>query len=261
MSSIIYTNSLAKLTLLILGIIFLISCVSQQTQQTPTEADTRMTPISPIHTTDSRITKSVIRVKNTAPAYDSLETDALLDKADTALENKKYEEALLFFELAAKRSDTPWVRTYAGLYQTHLKLKHTAAAEKAFHRLLEASFKKSDKLNFKFLFSVYSSEFINDADLKNEYSFWLRQIARYLADKRLCSHIVGHSTVTEKMENEELSLLRAKKIQKLMEMTFPTILQKSKLIGKGANETLVGTNSNNVMDTIDRRVEIVVVDC
>jgi outer membrane protein OmpA-like peptidoglycan-associated protein len=259
MSSIIYTNSLVKLTLLILSIIFLISCVSQQTRQPPTEADTRITPIKPIHTTDSRITEPVIRVKN--PVYDSVETDVLLDKADTALENKKYEKALLLFELAAKRSDTPWVRTYAGLYQTHLKLKHTAAAEKAFRRLLEASFKKSDKLNFKFLFSVNSSEFINDADLRNEYSFWLRQIARYLADKRLCSHIVGHSTVTEEIENEDLSLLRAKKIQKLMAMTFPAILQKSRLIGKGANETLVGTNSNNVMDTIDRRVEIVLVDC
>jgi outer membrane protein OmpA-like peptidoglycan-associated protein len=83
----------------------------------------------------------------------------------------------------------------------------------------------------------------------------LRQIARYLSDKKLCSHIVGHSTVTEEMKNEELSLLRAKKIKKLMEMTFPAIRQKSKAIGKGS------TNSNNVMDTIDRRVEIVVVDC
>jgi len=261
MYSIIYTHSLTKLTLLILGITFLISCVSQQTQQTATEADTRITPISSIHTTDSRITEPVIRVKNPAPADDSLETDVLLDKAETALKNKKYEEALLFFELAAKRSDTPSVRTYAGLYQTHLKLKHIAAAEDAFRRLLEASFKKSNKLNFKFLFSVDSSEFINDADLRNEYSFWLRQIARYLTDRGLCSHIVGHSTVTEEIKNEELSLLRAKKIQELMGMTFPAILQKSKVIGKGANETLVGTNSNNVMDTIDRRVEIVVVDC
>jgi outer membrane protein OmpA-like peptidoglycan-associated protein len=259
MYSIIDIHSLTKLTLLILGIAFLISCVSQQTRQIPTEADTQITPISPIHTTDSRITEPVNRVKNPVrvenPVYDSVETDVLLDKADTALENKKYEEALLFFELAAKRSDTPLVRTYAGLYQTHLKLKDTAAAEEAFRRLLEASFKKSDKLNFKFLFSVNSSEFINDADLRNEYSFWLRQIARYLADKRLCSHIVGHSTVTENRKNEELSLLRAKKIQELMEMTFPAIRQKSKAIGKGS------TNSNNVMDTIDRRVEIVVVDC
>ncbi len=257
MYSIIYTNSLTKLTLIILGIIFLISCVSQQTRQTPTEADTQITPISPIHTTDIRITEPVIPVKNPASDSDSdsVETDVLLDKADTALENKKYEEALLFFELAVKRSDTPLVRTYAGLYQTHLKLKDTAAAEEAFRHLLEASFKKSDKLNFKFLFSVNSSEFINDADLRNEYSFWLRQIARYLADKRLCSHIVGHSTVTENRKNEELSLLRAKKIQKLMEMNFPAIRQKSKAIGKGS------TNSNNAMDTIDRRVEIVVVDC
>jgi len=61
--------------------------------------------------------------------------------------------------------------------------------------------------------------------------------------------------VTEEMKNEELSLLRGKKVQELMEMTFPAILQKSKVIGKGA------TNSNNVMDTIDRRVEIVLVDC
>ncbi len=253
MSSIIYTHSLAKLTLLILGITFLISCVSQQTRQIPTEADTQITPISSIHTTDSRITKPVNRVEKTV--YDSLETDVLLEKADTAFENKNFKEALFLFELVTKRSDTPWVRTYAGLYQTHLKLKDTGAAEEAFRRLLEASLKKSDQLNFKFLFSVNSIEFINDANLRNEYSFWLRQIVRYLAEKRLCSHIVGHSTVTEEMKNEELSLLRAKKIQKLMEMTFPAIRQKSKAIGKG------GTHSNNLMDTIDRRVEIVVVDC
>ncbi len=193
--------------------------------------------------------------------YNSLETDALLNQAEALFENHEFEKALFLFKLAVKRSDAQLVRTYAGLYQTYLKLEVQAAAENAFSKLLEARIMENKKLNFKFLFSVNSSEFINDVELKNEYLFWLRQIARYFDENSLCSLIVGHSSVTEDANNQELSLERAKKVQELMADNFPVIMQSSKIIGESASENMIGTDSNDVMDTLDRRVEMIVVDC
>ncbi|MCK5523003.1 MAG: hypothetical protein KAI83_07710 [Thiomargarita sp.] len=193
--------------------------------------------------------------------YNSLETDALLNQAEALFENHEFEKALFLFKLAVKRSDAQFVRTYAGLYQTYLKLEVQAAAENAFSKLLEARIMENKKLNFKFLFSVNSSEFINDVELKNEYLFWLRQIARYFDENSLCSLIIGHSSVTEDANNQELSLERAKKIQELMADNFPIIMQSSKIIGESASENMIGTDSNDVMDTLDRRVEMIVVEC
>ncbi len=193
--------------------------------------------------------------------YNSLETEALLNQAEALFENNEFEKALFLFKLAVKRSDAPFVRTYASLYQTYLKLGEQAAAEDAFSNLLEARLMENKKLNFKFLFAVNSSEFIDDVELKNEYLFWLRQIARYFDENSLCSLIVGHSSVTEDANNQELSLKRAKKVQELMADNFPVIRQSSKIIGESANENMIGTDSNDVMDTLDRRVEIIVFNC
>ncbi|MDM8563206.1 hypothetical protein QUF54_07620, partial [Candidatus Marithioploca araucensis] len=193
--------------------------------------------------------------------YDSLETDELINQAEALFENNGFEKARLLFKLAIKRPDAQLVRTYAGLYQTYLKLEDQVAAENAFSKLLEARIMENKKLNFKFLFSINSSEFVKDMELRNEYSFWLFQIARYFDENSLCSSIVGHSSVTEDANNHELSLERAKKVQTLMAGNFPVIMQSSKIIGKSASENMIGTDSNNATDLFDRRVEIIVVDC
>jgi len=294
-----------KLSLLILGFNFLISCASQQPKPSQGSTESKIfalekpTPADDIDKVfgvkineSDEVKKEPLLLKKQAEVvvdvadksvdedepvdepvdddlinlvdeeqYNSLETDALLNQAEALFENHEFEKALFLFKLAVKRSDAQLVRTYAGLYQTYLKLEVQAAAENAFSNLLEARIMENKKLNFKFLFSVNSSEFINDVELKNEYLFWLRQIARYFDENSLCSLIIGHSSLTEDANNHELSLERAKKVQELMADNFPIIMQSSKIIGESANENMIGTDSNDVMDTLDRRVEMIVVEC
>ena len=281
-----HIKQLIKWILLTLSLTSLISCVSQPSQPPPIDSEVDTRPLqtdqnSPIHQKDKP--PSMLSVEKPVDEnveepvaesvekpvdelvdkeyYGSLDTNVLLAKAETLFKNQGYEKALILFKLAAKRPDAQLVRSYAGLYQSHLKLKQQAAAEKAFALLLESSVQENNKLNFKFLFSLNSNEFIDDAELKKEYSFWLRQIASYFENNQLCTQIVGHSTKTEKKKKQALSLLRAEKVQTLISTHFPAIMQKSKVVGKGSSDNLMGTNTNDVIDTIDRRVEIIVLDC
>ncbi|OQY55983.1 MAG: hypothetical protein DRR08_15755 [Candidatus Parabeggiatoa sp. nov. 2] len=194
--------------------------------------------------------------------YDSLDTNTLIEEAETRYDNQDYEKSLVLYYLAQKRPDGQSVKTYAGLYQTTLKLVgHQAAAEEAFGKLLAASVKENNKFNLKFLFPRDSTEFIDDQQLRNEYAFWLHQIANYFKNNNQCFHIVGHSSQRGNIDyNYKLSLLRAQKIQNLIGTHFPEVTKRSKVIGKGFQEGLASV-TGKVKNTIDRRVEIVVVDC
>jgi len=163
--------------------------------------------------------------------YDSLDTNTLIEEAETRYDNQDYEKSLVLYYLAQKRPDGA------------------------------ASVKENNKFNLKFLFPRDSTEFIDDQQLRNEYAFWLHQIANYFKNNNQCFHIVGHSSQRGNIDyNYKLSLLRAQKIQNLIGTHFPEVTKRSKVIGKGFQEGLASV-TGKVKNTIDRRVEIVVVDC
>lgn len=224
---------------------------------------------SPMYLKDKRldsrvhIAKSAVG-KSTQPEeyYNSLDTSALLVEADTVYENNDYEQALLLFNTAASRADGQIMKTYAGLYETYRKLNQKKDAEQALAKLLSVSVQETHKLNMKFLFKVNSADFIEETALRQEYSFWLQQIIKYFQNNDRCFQIVGHSSHTGTATyNDKLSLSRAKKVQQLMKIDFPAVLQRAKAVGKGFRENLVGSGTDDARDAIDRRVEIVVVSC
>lgn len=192
--------------------------------------------------------------------YTSLTTAALLTEADTAYEEKNYKKSIGLFNLAVQRPDGKVVKTYAGLYQGYLQLKNTALAAKAFNQLLAVSVEENKKLNTKFLFLPNSTDFIDDKELRAEYDFWLQQIANYFKNNDQCFQIEGYSTRAESKQDSQLALLRAQKIQNLMAIDFPQIKQKSIAVGKPLSKRKK-VNSSEIIDTINRRVEIVVVAC
>ncbi|EDN67377.1 conserved hypothetical protein [Beggiatoa sp. PS] len=265
-----------KLTLLLMvSMILLVSCAPPKkpapkidSQKPPSQTQSPTYQDSPVYqdkmvdttTLDERV---LAQTKPTDDEpYASLDTKTLLAKAETLYGNNAYEEALPFFKSAATREDGQLAKTYAGLYQTQMKLKHQSDAEQAFAQLLAISLKESNQLNFRFLFEVGSTEFVNDQALRTEYSFWLREIAKYFQNRKSCFQIVGHRGKNEKRNDaQKLSLLRAKAVQQIMITHSPSITFQSKVLGKGNSENLSGIGSNDVMDTLDRRVEIVVVDC
>lgn len=195
--------------------------------------------------------------------YSTLDTHALLVEAETFYTKEDYKKALQLFEKVADREDGKLMKTYAGLYEINYKLGNFPAAEAAFGKLLAASVQESNKLNVKFLFEVNSTDFINNVALRNQYSIWLLQMNKFFEENQYCFYIVGHSSRTGASKyNKKLSLARATKVQELMKQAnFPEVVRRSKTQGKGFEENVVGSGTDDARDAIDRRVEFSLVDC
>lgn len=223
---------------------------------------------SPIYLKDKQIEGQMTTAQNAAGEsaekeyYDTLDTHSLLIEAENIYEQEDYRQALTLFDKAATRDDGQVMRTYAGLYESHYKLKDIPAAEAAFSQLLAVSIKESRKLNVKLLFAVNSTDFIDDQDLRNQYALWLRQITKHFDSHDFCFEVIGHSSHSGPARyNKTLSLSRAKKVQELMAVDFADIQQWSKAVGKGFTENVVGSGTDDARDAIDRRVEFLIVDC
>jgi outer membrane protein OmpA-like peptidoglycan-associated protein len=199
--------------------------------------------------------------------FDALKIRAVLIDGDTAYGNRNYEEALESYTKIAERIDEgiepeQEMKTYARLYMTKYKLGHLEEAEQAFGKLIAVSVEKKHTLALKFLFDVGSVEFWKDPGLRKEYEVWLRQLGKYFAGTSYCLNIVGHCSKTGPAKmNDELSLARAKKIQEGLRPYFPEVEKRSKAIGKGFRENIVGTGTDDEQDRLDRRVELGIVDC
>ena len=231
-----------------------------------------MTPISafkdnPMYTKDKRA-DGLIKTVETAPGQmadkeymNGLTTAALLSEGDRMYEGKNYEKALSYYKEASLRTEGQVMRTYAAIYQIYRKINKMADAEVAFGRLVALGY-GTNNLNIKIMFSVGSTQFIAEQDLRNEYTIWLRQIARHLAKTDSCLSIIGHSSRSgSETFNELLSLQRAQYVQKLMQSDFQNIMERSTAIGRGWKENMVGTGSNDAQDAIDRRVEFKITQC
>lgn len=231
-----------------------------------------MTPVSafkdtPMYTRDKR-TEGLIKTVETAPGQladkeymSSLTTAALLAEGDRMYDMKNYEKALSYYKEASLRTDGQLMRTYAGMYQIYRKFNRPADAEVAFGRLVALGY-NTNNMNIKLMFSVGSTQFIADQDLRSEYTIWLRQIAKHLAKTDSCLSITGHSSRSgSETFNESLSLQRAQYVQKLMQNDFQNMLERSTAIGRGWKENMVGTGSNDMQDAIDRRVEFKITQC
>lgn len=152
--------------------------------------------------------------------------------------------------------------TYAGLYLANYKLSRLEEAEKAFSRLIAISAEKYRSFTVKYLFGVNSVEFLKDKTLAERYQTWIRNIGKYFQDTNNCLRIVGHSSRTESEEyNDKLSIEQAKSIQTLLQKSFPEVFQRSKIVGKGFSENIVGTGTDDDGDALDRRVELFVIEC
>ncbi|MCK5877169.1 MAG: OmpA family protein [Candidatus Marithrix sp.] len=221
---------------------------------------------SPIYMKDKHIESLISTAKSGVGKlanelyYKSLDIQALLVKAETDYENENYAQALELFEVASERSDGKLMRTFAGLYESNIKLEKPTEAEDAFIKLLATSVLENQSLNIKFLFQVNSTEFVDNQKLRKNYALWLKMIAKYFNDNEQCFHIVGHSSKTGNAAyNKKLSLKRAKAFQGKLQIQ--DINKRSTAIGKGFIENVVGSGTDDTKDAIDRRVEITVVDC
>ena len=188
---------------------------------------------------------------------DGLRLRALLAEAESLYDKGSYEQALSRFETALQSDGGRTLRAYAGRYMCNRKLGRRAESASAFRQLVAFSIETHEMLMVKFLFGVNSAEFRPGDGRKREYDLWIREIGAYFQESDHCIRIVGHSSRTgAEAWNRELSLNRAKTIQAMLKQTFPAADHRSRAVGRGFSENIVGTGTDDERDALDRRVEI-----
>jgi len=180
----------------------------------------------------------------------------------TALYNQaRYREALGEYRSALAVPAGEQLRVLNGIYLATAKLGQAAEAEEAFGRVVAMGIAYR-QLSVKFLFSPGTTDFWVDPRINTPYPMWLRQIARESVAANACMDVVGHTTRTgSKAANEALSLKRAAVIRKRLVAEAAALDQRTKAIGMGFRENLIGTGTDNAVDVLDRRVEFRIVPC
>jgi len=231
-------------------------------QPTPSYEDNPIYVKSKLLEHTIRTVKSSVGTQVHDDYYTFIATNALLVAAQTAYDNKDYPLAIRMFEEVTERPNGRMIEAYGGLYAVAFKLGDLAVAEKSFGQMVVLGIEKG-KLPVKLLFQPKLTEFLEIPELRQQYTLWLRQISLYLknhSDK--CVQIIGHTSQYGTYEyNKQLSKQRADKIKELMSDTFPEIIHRSKTIGMGSDETIVGSKPDSAENAIDRRVEFKIIDC
>lgn len=191
---------------------------------------------------------------------DQIPTAALLAEAQEAYNNEKWDRALELMSTAASRDDGQQLRTFNGLYMANVKLGRMAEAEAAFGKIAALGLATSN-LAVKILFRPSSTEFMGEPAT---YTMWVRQIAKAAQASDLCLNVIGHTSKTgTEAANKALSLRRAQSMRDRLVREAPALArgQRLRTEGKGWDETLVGSGTDDLRDALDRRVEFKVSNC
>jgi outer membrane protein OmpA-like peptidoglycan-associated protein len=181
-------------------------------------------------------------------------TASVIAEAIDAYDANRYSDALALYESAQQMPAGNQLRVYNGLYLTNWKLGQQAAATDAFGRLVDYGL-DNNALGMKILFRPSSTAF----EPGGPYEMWLRQIATHSASRNVCLQVTGNSSPTGSAAlNEQLSLLRAEYVKRVLEVDAP---MDDHIIatGEGATNNLIGTGADDLSDALDRRVDFKVI--
>lgn len=191
--------------------------------------------------------------------------EAILIDAANAYEKQDYEKAKFLYSKATEFPGGTGMETYLGLYLTYLKQKQMGKAQEAFAKAIAMGMGTLN-LKTKFLFKTDSTEFgipqtLQENEEKiSQYPMWLHQLGEYFnTNSKNCFKIVGHRAKKGSiLYNQELSSKRAKKIQSIIQEHFPNLRMRTE--GKGFEECIICSGTEDGRDLIDQRIEFKVVD-
>ena len=192
---------------------------------------------------------------------DRIASATLINEATTLYNQERYVEALGQYRSALATPTGEQLRVLNGIYLASVKLGRTAEAEQAFGRVVALGIAYNE-LGVKFLFNPGSTDFWSDSKVSGAYAMWLRQIAKESTSARVCMNVVGHTSRTgSEQSNDALSLQRANSIRQRL-LTEATVLgARTKTVGMGFRQNIVGSGTDNAVDALDRRVEFKIVPC
>ena len=189
---------------------------------------------------------------------------ATISEATKAYDEQRYPQALEGFRKANQEKDAPRLKALTGEYMALVNTGRMQEAEAAFGRVVAFAI-RNDVLQIRFLFVPGSVDFWTDRErnpLSAQYTMWLRQIAREAGTANACMAIVGHTSRTgSEAFNDRLSQQRAQTLQQRLTVEARDLASRTKPVGRGWRETLVGSGTDNAQDAPDRRVEFRVMPC
>ena len=222
---------------------------------------------SPVFLND-RYTKGLVATANSPvgraaePVYfTQLSTAALIAEGQQAFAADDARNSLALFQRAEIRPDGKTMKVYTGLYVTQLKIGNLAEAERVFGQLIAVAFQENN-LSIRFLFRVNSVDFIGEPRLTQQYRLWARQLAQHITRNRACVDVQGHSSRSgSETYNRTLSLQRAESLRKLLQSESNGVIALTRATGRGMQDNLVGSGSDDERDAVDRRVEFKIIEC
>jgi outer membrane protein OmpA-like peptidoglycan-associated protein len=192
---------------------------------------------------------------------DRIASATLINEATTLYNQERYVEALGQYRSALATPTGEQLRVMNGIYLASVKLGRTAEAEQAFGRVVALGI-AYNQLGVKFLFNPGSTEFWSDSRVSGPYGMWLRQIAKEGTAAKVCMDVVGHTSRTgSEQANDTLSLQRANFIRQRLATEAAPLAARTKTVGMGFRQNIVGSGTDNAVDALDRRVEFKIVPC
>jgi hypothetical protein len=215
-----------------------------------------------------KVIEGYIQTSATAPGqrgdstYLERVTTAVLISDATELYNaERYQEALAQYRAALATPAGEQMRVLNGIYLSSWKLGRLAEAELAFGKVVAFGI-AYNQLGVKFLFNPNTTDFWSDPRVSGTYGMWLRQIARESVTAKVCMDVVGHTSRSGSEDlNEALSLRRAAHVKQRLVNESAELASRTRAVGKGFRENIVGSGTDNTIDALDRRVEFKILPC
>ena len=223
---------------------------------------------SPVLLAKDKVVDGYVRTSSTPPGQradatylERIATATLINEATTLYNSERYQDALGQYRSALATPAGEQLRVLNGIYLTNVKLGRMNEAEQAFGRVVAMGIAYNE-LGVKFLFNPGSTEFWSDTRISGAYGMWLRQIAREATAAKVCMNIVGHTSRTgSEQSNDVLSLQRASYVKQRLTAEAAELGPRTKPVGMGFRQNIVGSGTDNAVDALDRRVEFKIVPC
>ena len=223
---------------------------------------------SPVLLAKDKVVDGYVRTSAAAPGQradatylERIATATLINEATTLYNSERYQDALGQYRGALATPAGEQLRVLNGIYLTNVKLGRMKEAEQAFGRVVAMGIAYNE-LGVKFLFNPGSTEFWSDTRISGAYGMWLRQIAREATLAKACMNIIGHTSRTgSEQANDALSLQRAAYVKQRLSSEAAELAARTKPVGMGFRQNIVGSGTDNAVDALDRRVEFKIVPC